>query len=340
MKTQLIAEISGNHLGSLERCLALIEAAKLAGASAVKIQTYKPETMTLPLRTPDFLISKDHELWGGQSLFDLYKEAHTPWEWHENLFDFASQIGIQIFSSPFDKSAVDLLEDLNTPLYKIASLETGDIPLIRYIAKTKKPIIASTGASTLSEIDELVEAVLSEGNKNLTLLLCTSAYPTPTDQVHLMRMDLLKSRYELPVGLSDHTLGNTASLAAVAKGASVIERHFIIDRQQGGPDSSFSLEPGELAALSAGIIEIELSLGINNWEIQPNESESRRLRRSLIITKKVFKGEKVSIENVKSLRPGIGLQPKFLEEIIGYTYNEDFEIGTPLTFDIISKENT
>ena len=339
LKTKLIAEISGNHLGSLDNCISLIKAAKQAGASAVKIQTYKPETMTLPLRSPSFLISKEHELWGGVSLFDLYKEAHTPWEWHEYLFDFARQIGIQIFSTPFDKSAVDLLEELNTPLYKIASLESGDTPLIKYIAKTQKPIIASTGASTLSEIDDLVNAVLSEGNKNLTLLLCTSAYPTPIDQVHLMRIDLLKERYNLPVGLSDHTLGNTSSLAAVAKGASIIERHFILDRKQGGPDSAFSLEPAELAALSVEINKIELSLGKKEWEIQQDESESRRLRRSLIITKKVFKGEKVSFENVKSLRPGIGLQPKFFEDTLGYTFKEDFEIGTPLTFDIISKDS-
>ena len=338
MKTKLIAEISGNHLGSIDNCLSLIEAAKRAGASSVKIQTYKPETMTLPLRTPSFSITDEHKLWGGRSLFDLYKEAQTPWEWHKELFDFAKHIGIQIFSTPFDNTAVDLLEDLNTPLYKIASLESGDISLIRYIAKTQKPIIASTGASTLNEIDDLVEAVLSEGNRNLTLLLCTSAYPTPIDQVHLMRMDLLKERYDLPIGLSDHTLGNTASLAAVAKGASVIERHLIIDRRLGGPDSAFSLEPDEFAELSAVINEIELSLGLKGWEIQLDESESRRLRRSLIITKKVYKGEKVSLENIKSLRPGIGLQPKFFREILGYTFNENFEIGTPLTFDIISKE--
>jgi pseudaminic acid synthase len=338
LKTQLIAEISGNHLGSLERCLELIEAAKLAGASAVKIQTYKPETMTLPLRTPDFLISKDHELWGGRSLFDLYKEAHTPWEWHKNLFDFARQIGIQIFSSPFDKSAVDLLEDLNTPLYKIASLETGDIPLIKYIAKTKKPIIASTGASTLTEIDELVEAVLFEGNKNLTLLLCTSAYPTPIDQVNLMRMELLKERYNLPVGLSDHTLGITASLAAVAKGASVIERHFIINRQQGGPDSAFSLEPNEFKELSSKVCDVEMSLGEKKWVIQPDESESRRLRRSLIVSENVKKGDVVSTRNVSSLRPAIGMPPKFFDEILGFYFNERFEMGTPLSLKMISKD--
>ena len=338
LKTQLIAEISGNHLGSIERCISLIEAAKLAGASAVKIQTYKPETMTLPLRTPDFLISKDHELWGGQSLFDLYKEAHTPWDWHKNLFDFARQIGIQIFSSPFDKSAVDLLEELNTPLYKIASMESGDIPLIRYIAKTQKPIIASTGASTLEEIDYLVEAVLSEGSKDLTLLLCTSAYPTPLDQVHLMKMEVLKERYNLKVGLSDHTLGNIASIAAVARGASVIERHFILDRKQGGPDSAFSLEPKEFKELSSNICEVEMSLGEKNWVIQPDESESRRLRRSLIVSENVKKGDVVSTSNVRSLRPAIGMQPKFLYEVLGSYFNDSFEIGTPLNINMISKD--
>jgi pseudaminic acid synthase len=336
MQTKLIAEISGNHLGSIEMCISLIEAAKLAGASAVKIQTYRPETMTLPIQTPNFLISEDHELWGGRSHFDLYEEAHTPWQWHEKLFDFARQIGIQIFSTPFDKSAVDLLEELNTPLYKIASLESGDIPLIKYIAKTQKPIIASTGASTLDEIDDLVEAILSEGNTNLTLLLCTSAYPTPIDQVHLMRMDLLKERYNLPIGLSDHTLGITASLAAVAKGASVIERHFILDRQQGGPDSAFSLEPRELTALSAGINEIELTLGRKEWEIQSAEWESRRLKRSLIITKDVRKGERVSEFNIKSLRPDIGLPPKFYYKVLNMYFLADYNIGTPLSLDKVS----
>ena len=336
MKTKLIAEISGNHLGSIQKCISLIEAAKLAGASAVKIQTYRPETMTLPIQTPNFLISEDHELWGGRSLFDLYEEAHTPWQWHEKLFDFARQIGIQIFSTPFDKSAVDLLEELNTPLYKIASLESGDIPLIKYIAKTQKPIIASTGASTIDEIDDLVEAILSEGNTNLTLLLCTSAYPTPIDQVHLMRMDLLKERYNLPIGLSDHTLGITASLAAVAKGASVIERHFILDRQQGGPDSAFSLEPREFTKLAAGINEIELTLGGKEWEIQSAEWESRRLKRSLIITKDVRKGERVSEFNIKSLRPDIGLPPKFYNKVINMYFVADYNIGTPLSLDKVS----
>jgi pseudaminic acid synthase len=332
MKTKLIAEISGNHLGSIDICMSLIQSAKNSGASSVKLQTYKPETMTLPLRTPDFLISKNHKLWGGNSLFDLYEQAHTPWQWHKDLFDYASQIGIQIFSTPFDKSAVDLLEELDTPLYKIASLETGDIPLIKYIAKTQKPIIASTGASTLEEVDELVETVFSQGNTNLTLLLCTSAYPTPIDQVHLQKMDVLKERYNLPVGLSDHTLGNVASLAAVAIGATVIERHFILDRSEGGPDSAFSLEPNEFNELSIQIKQIEESLGNRDWEIQPDESESRRLRRSLIISSDVKKGDMVTEKNVKSLRPAIGLEPKFFDAVMGKKFTSDFKCGHPMNW--------
>ena len=334
MKTNLIAEISGNHLGSIDLCISLIGAAKLAGASAVKLQTYKPETMTLPLQTTNYLISERHALWGGRTLFDLYQEAHTPWTWHEELFEYARQVGIQIFSTPFDKSAVDFLEGLKTPLYKIASLESGDIPLIKYIAKTQKPIIASTGASTLEEIDELVGAVLEEGNKNLTLLLCTSAYPTPIDQVHLMRMDLLRDRYKLPVGLSDHTQGIIASLSAVARGATVIERHFTLDREKGGPDSSFSLEPGEFKKLAAGIDEVEQS---KQWVIQPDEFESRRLRRSLIITKNVFRGDVVTSENIKALRPCIGMEPKYYNTVLGRLFNDNYSAGAPLTFDKISE---
>jgi sialic acid synthase SpsE len=217
-------------------------------------------------------------------------------------------------------------------MYKIASMESGDIPLIKYVAKTQKPIIASTGSSTLEEIDELVEAVHSEGNKKLTLLLCTSAYPTPQNQVHLARMELLRERYNLPIGLSDHTLGNSASLAAVAMGATVIERHFILNRSQGGPDSAFSLEPNELNELSIQIKQIEESLGNRDWEIQPDESESRRLRRSLIISSDVKKGDVVTERNVKSLRPAIGLEPKFFDAVMGKKFTSDFKCGHPLNW--------
>jgi pseudaminic acid synthase len=291
----------------------------------------------LPLLNKNFLISDNHSLWGGRSLYELYEEAHTPWEWHKELFELAEDVGIEIFSSPFDKTAVDFLENLDTPMYKIASMESGDIPLIKYIAKTQKPIIASTGSSTLEEIDELVETVNSEGNNNLTLLLCTSAYPTPQNQVHLARMDLLRERYGVPVGLSDHTLGNSASLAAVAMGATVIERHFILNRSQGGPDSAFSLEPKDLSNLSIQIKQIEESVGTKRWEIQPDESESRRLRRSLIITVDVQKGELISDSNVKSLRPNIGISPKFYGEVIGKRFNAAFNAGTALTLDKITE---
>jgi pseudaminic acid synthase len=288
--------------------------------------------MTLNLNSTDFSISKEHKLWGGRSLYGLYEEAHTPWEWHKELFELAEELGIEIFSSPFDKTAVDFLENLDISMYKIASMESGDIPLIKYVAKTQKPIIASTGSSTLEEIDELVEAVHSEGNKNLTLLLCTSAYPTPHNQVHLARMELLRERYSLPIGLSDHTLGNSTSLAAVAMGATVIERHFILDRSQGGPDSVFSLEPNEFNELSIQIKQIEESLGNRDWEIQPDESESRRLRRSLIISSDVKKGDFVTEKNVKSLRPAIGLEPKFFDSVIGKKFTSDFKCGHPLNW--------
>jgi pseudaminic acid synthase len=337
MKTKLIAEISANHLGDLNIAEKLIHAAKGSGATHVKLQTYKADTMTLNLNSTDFSISKEHKLWGGRSLYGLYEEAQTPWEWHKELFELAEELEIEIFSSPFDKTAVDFLENLDISMYKIASMESGDIPLVKYIAKTQKPIIASTGSSTLEEIDELVEAVHSEGNKKLTLLLCTSAYPTPQNQVHLARMELLRERYNLPIGLSDHTIGNSASLAAVAMGATVIERHFILNRSQGGPDSAFSLEPNELRDLSVHIKEIEESVGNKLWEIQPDESESRRLRRSLIITVDVQKGELISDLNVKSLRPNIGISPKFYGEVIGKSFNASFSAGTALTFDKITE---
>jgi pseudaminic acid synthase len=338
MTTKLIAEISANHLGDLNIAKKLIHAAQESGATHVKLQTYKADTMTLNLNSTDFSISKEHKLWGGRSLYGLYEEAHTPWEWHKELFGLAEELGIEIFSSPFDKTAVDFLENLDISMYKIASMESGDIPLIKYVAKTQKPIIASTGSSTIEEIDELVEAVHSEGNRKLTLLLCTSAYPTPQNQVHLARMELLRERYNLPVGLSDHTLGNSASLAAVAMGATVIEKHLILNRNQGGPDSAFSLEPNELRDLSINIEKIEESIGNKIWEIQPDESESRRLRRSLIITRDVKKGEMISILNVKSLRPNIGISPKFYEQVLGKTFNAAFSAGAALTFDKIIEE--
>jgi N-acetylneuraminate synthase len=326
----LIAEISGNHLGSFERAKELITAAKSNGATHVKLQTYTPDTLTLNVSTQDFRVMDGHSLWSGRTLYDLYTEAQTPWEWHKDLFKYASEIGATIFSTPFDPTAVELLESLNTPLYKIASLETNDIPLIRLVAETGKPLIVSTGATTLEEIDEVVETVAATGNKQLTLLLCTSAYPTPIYGVNLKRLGILQNRYGLPVGLSDHTLELEASLGAISLGATVIERHLTLSRADGGADSAFSLEPHEFKNLSISMQKTLAALGESNWDVNPLESESRRFRRSLYITKKVTKGEIVNFENVRSVRPGYGIAPKHLQEITGKKFLQDIPAGTAL----------
>jgi N-acetylneuraminate synthase len=271
-------------------------------------------------------VTGEHQLWGGRTLYDLYTEAHTPWEWHGELFEFAEKNGIFLFSTPFDSTAVDLLESLNTPLYKIASLETGDLGLIRKIAMQKKPILASTGASTLDEIDELVDTVVSTGNRDLTLLLCTSAYPTELEGVNLRRLSLLKSRYNLPVGLSDHTISLEASVGAISLGATVIERHFTLSRSDGGADAAFSLEPNEFLQLSRSIINVSRALGNPNWDVNPAESESRRFRRSLFVVEDVKKGDLITELNVRSIRPSTGLAPKFLPHILGKEFVSDFSV--------------
>ena len=332
----LIAEISGNHLGNLNRAKELIHAAKESGATHVKLQTYTPDTITLNVSTPEFRVSEGHELWSERTLWDLYQEAHTPWEWHEELFALARNIGIEIFSSPFDPTAVDLLEELNVKLYKIASLETGDLQLIELVAKTGKPLIISTGASTLDEIDDVVETVGKTGNKNLTLLLCTSAYPTPTNGVHLGRLKLLQERYGLPTGLSDHTIGFEASIGAVALGASVIERHLTLKRSDGGADSAFSLEPEEFKALTQSITNMSAVMGNSEWLIDPIEDESRRFRRSLYITQDVSEGDLLSPSNVRSVRPANGIAPKYLDEVLGKRFRRSLPMGTPLSWEQFS----
>ena len=332
----LIAEISGNHLGNLDRAKELIHAAKESGATHVKLQTYTPDTITLNVSTPEFRVSEGHELWSERTLWDLYQEAHTPWEWHEELFALARNIGIEIFSSPFDPTAVDLLEKLNVKLYKIASLETGDLRLIELVARTGKPLIISTGASTLDEIDDVVETVKKTGNNQLTLLLCTSAYPTPTNGVHLGRLKLLQERYGLPVGLSDHTIGFEASIGAVALGASVVERHLTLARNDGGPDSAFSLEPEEFKSLARSIINMSAAMGNNKWLIDPIEDESRRFRRSLYIAQDVSEGDLLTTSNVRSVRPANGLAPKYLEEVLGKRFKRPLLMGTALSWDHFS----
>lgn len=329
-----IAEVSANHLGSRERACELVIQAAKAGASAVKFQTYTAETMTLNL--PHLSVSAEHELWGGRTLYSLYEEAHTPWEWHQELFALSREVGIIPFSSPFDLSAVRFLESLDAPMYKIASLETGDHALIRAVAETGKPIIISTGATELEEIDELVQVVKQTGNNKLTLLLCTSSYPAVPSDSHLRRISLLKETFGCGVGLSDHTLGIGVSIAAIALGATVIEKHITLKRTDGGADSAFSMEPDEFAQLVTEGKKAKESLGNADWRIQSSELESRRLRRSLYITQDVNAGDIVTELNVRAIRPGDGAKPKHLAEILGKRFNGNFSIGTPLSLDYLS----
>ena len=331
-----VAEISANHMGSLDRAHQLIDASVDAGATAVKFQTYTPDTMTLNLQ--DLAVSDGHELWGGRTLYTLYQEAMTPWEWHAELFEHCRNRGVIPFSSPFDPTAVEFLESLNAPIYKIASLETSDHQLIRLVGETGKPTIISTGATELEEIEELVSIFRATGNQDLTLLVCTSSYPAEPRDANISRMALLREKFNVKVGLSDHTLGVGTSIAAIALGATVIEKHITLDRKHGGVDSAFSMEPAEFAQLVAEGKSASESLGESAWIIQPSESESRRLRRSLYIVNNVKKGERVSPENIRSIRPGQGISPKHLNSIMGKNFNQDLELGTPLSLDHIQLE--
>ena len=326
-----IAEVSANHLGSLERALRIIEAAALAGATAVKFQTYTASTMTLDI--DDFIVSSDHALWGGRKLFELYEEAYTPWEWHKEMFEYSRKLGIIPFSSPFDLTAVELLETLDAPMYKIASLETGDHRLIKAVAETGKPLIISTGATEWNEIEELVEVVDKAGNKDLTLLVCTSSYPSDPVDAHLRRIETLKNRFGVKVGLSDHTLGIGVSIAAIALGATAIEKHLTLKRTDGGADAAFSMEPAEFAMLVTEGNSAALALGNLEWKIMDSESESRRLRRSLYVVSDVLMGEELSPINIRAIRPGAGLKPKYFNEVIGRKFNKNLKAGTPLSLE-------
>lgn len=330
-----IAEISANHLGSLERANDLVLAAISAGATAVKFQTYTADTMTLNLDTPEFRISADHPLWGGETLYKLYDSAHTPWAWHASLFDICRSHNVIPFSSPFDLTAVDFLEELNAPMYKIASMETGDIPLIRRVAETGKPLIISTGATEWREIEEIVLAVQSTGNSKLTLLVCTSSYPSDPSDAHLNRMATLRDYFGVEVGLSDHTLGIGVSIAAIALGATAIEKHITLRRSDGGADGAFSMEPEEFAELVREGSNAYKSLGNSSWSMQESEKESRRLRRSLYIVKNVAKGEIVTNENVRAIRPGAGCPPILINEMLGKKFGRDFIAGTPMSLDAL-----
>lgn len=327
-----MAEISANHRGSLETAHDLLGLASKAGADAIKLQTYKPETMTLDLE--EFSISSDHQLWGGITLFQLYAEAMTPWEWHKELFEHANELGMQAFSSPFDHSAVDFLEELNCPVYKIASMETGDVDLISYVASKGKPMIISTGASTLDEIDAAVEAAEKVRDK-LTLLVCTSSYPAEAADAHVNRILTLREKFGVDIGLSDHTLGIGVSVAAIALGATVIEKHLTIKRSDGGHDAAFSLEPDEFKLLVEEGNKAYAALGNLEWSIQTSEAESRRLRRSLYISKPVKKGEIASRENIKALRPNTGGPIREINSILGKKFISDMNPGDPAFLDVV-----
>ena len=329
----IIAEMSANHNGDINNAYRIIEMAKASGADAVKLQTYRPDTITMDMNTPEFMI--EGGLWDGQSLYELYKGAHMPWEWHKPLFDYAKKVGITIFSSPFDNTAVDLLEDLNTPAYKIASFEAVDLPLIKYVAKTGKPMIISTGMADSEEIQEAIEAAREGGCKELAILHCVSGYPAPAGDYNLRTLVDMQQKFGLVTGLSDHTIDNTTAIASVALGTSIIEKHVTLDRNGGGPDDSFSLESKELSELCTGARMAWEALGSVDYGRKSSEQGNVKFRRSLYFVKDIKEGEVITKEHVKSIRPGFGLAPKHLKQIIGKSALCDIARGTPAMFNLI-----
>ncbi|MGN4126578.1 pseudaminic acid synthase [Lysinibacillus sphaericus] len=334
-KPFIIAEMSGNHNQSLKRALKIVDLAAEAGADAVKLQTYTPDTMTLDIHTGEFFIKSDTNLWKGQSLYNLYKEAYTPWEWHEAIFNRCKEHGMVAFSSPFDETAVDFLETLNVPAYKIASFENVDIPLIKKVAATGKPIIISTGMASIAELDEAVQAVKSQENEQIILLKCTSTYPATPENSNISTIPHMKELFGTEMGLSDHTMGVGVSVAAVTLGATVIEKHFTISRADGGVDSTFSLEPHELRMLVEETERAWKSLGTIIYGPTNLEKPSLDYRRSLYIGENLKTGDVLTKENVRVVRPGYGLAPKYFELVVGKKIKIDVLKGTPLTFDIL-----
>ncbi|WP_395502172.1 pseudaminic acid synthase [Ectopseudomonas mendocina] len=329
----IIAELSANHNGRLDTALAIIEEAKKAGADAIKLQTYTADTITLDCDDEAFQIRGG--LWDGKSLYKLYQEAHMPWEWHKPLFEHARKHKITTFSSPFDNTAVDLLEDLNAPAYKIASFEAVDLPLIRYVASTGKPMIISTGMADAEEIQEAIAAAREGGCKELAILHCVSGYPAPAEDYNLRTLPDMIQRFGLVTGLSDHTLDNTTAIASVVMGASIIEKHFTLDRSGGGPDDSFSLEPGELAALCRDSKIAWSALGCVDYGRKSSEQGNIQFRRSLYFVSECQAGEVVTAEMIRSVRPGYGLPPKFMEAVIGRRLRVDVKYGTPVSYEVL-----
>lgn len=330
----IIAELSANHSQKYDLAVETIKRIKEAGADAVKFQTYTPDTITLDSDNEYFQI-KQGTLWDGKTLYQLYQAAYTPWEWQPKLKQIAEDLGLICFSTPFDKTSVDFLEEMKVPCYKVASFEITDIPLIEYIATKGKPIIISTGIATLCDIEEAVNTCKRMGHDQIALLKCTSAYPAPPDEVNLKTIPHMAETFKTLVGLSDHTLGVSIPIAAVALGAKIIEKHFILDRKLGGPDAAFSLEPEEFNEMVRAIRDVEKALGKVNYKLTENVKKSLIFSRSLFIVKNIRKGEPFTDKNIRSIRPGYGLHPKFLKEILGRKARQDLLKGTPLSWDII-----
>ena len=331
----VIAELSANHNGKLETALKIVEEAKKAGADAVKLQTYKPDTITLDCNNEEFRIQGG--LWGGRTLYDLYAEAHMPWEWHKLLFEHARKLGITMFSSPFDNTAVDLLEELNAPAYKIASFEAVDLPLIKYVASTGKPMIISTGMADAEEIEEAIQAARDGGAKEIAILHCVSGYPAPPEEYKLRTLADMVNRFGLVTGLSDHTIDNTTAIASVVLGASVIEKHFTLDRNGGGPDDSFSLEPSELKMLCQGARTAWAALGQVDYGLKSSEKGNAQFRRSLYFVADMQVGDIVTAESIRSVRPGYGLAPKHWDAVVGARIVRPVRKSSPVTFEDIGR---
>ncbi len=333
-KVFIVAELSANHLQNFDLAVKTIQAMAEAGADAVKLQTYTPDTMTIDCDNKYFRI-KQGTLWDGVTFYELYQKAYTPWEWHEKLKEIAEDFGLVFFSTPFDKTAVDFLEELGVPCYKIASFEITDIPLIEYVASKGKPVIISTGIATLADIEEAVNTCRRIGNNQIALLKCVSAYPTPLEEVNLLTIPHLAETFGVTPGLSDHTVSNSVAVAAVALGARIVEKHFILDRSLGSPDVAFSLEPEEFKAMVRAIREAEEALGRISYGLSERQKKAREFSRSLFIVRDVRAGELVTEENVRSIRPGFGLHPRHFREVLGRRFRKDLPKGTPLTWEYL-----
>lgn len=329
----VIAEMSANHNGDINNAYKIIEMAKKAGADAVKMQTYTPDTLTLDSDLPDFQLTDG--LWAGRSLYQLYEEAYTPWEWHKPLFDYARKLGITIFSSPFDSTAVDLLEDLNAPAYKIASFEAVDLPLIKYVAETGKPMIISTGMADAEEIKEAIEAAREGGCKQLAILHCVSGYPAPAGDYNLRTILHMQKQFNVPVGLSDHTLDNTTAIISIGLGACIIEKHVTLDRKGGGSDDSFSLEPLQLEELCNSVKTAWQALGEVDYGRKSSEQGNVKFRRSLYFVKDLNAGDEITNESIRSIRPGNGVGPKYLEKVLGKRVSLNVRAGTPVSWEVL-----